>query len=100
MDQKKINQERARKYAGSSSFVDKAEPSKAPRQDEDGRDFTGSSDSDQTREYNSADTQGVSNRPAKVEHAFPDSDESRTDPAVQETEEAAPRQQGGPRGRV
>ena len=39
MEQKKNNQERARKYGGSSSYVDMGEPSKAPRQDEDGRDL-------------------------------------------------------------
>jgi hypothetical protein len=37
MEQRKINQERSRKYGGSSSFVNAGEPSKAPRQDEDGR---------------------------------------------------------------
>ena len=35
MEQKKNNQERARKYGGTSSYVDMGEPSKAPRQDQD-----------------------------------------------------------------
>jgi hypothetical protein len=43
MEQKKPNQEGSRKYGGSSSFTDKGEPSKAPRQDEDGKELIGSS---------------------------------------------------------
>ena len=77
MAQKKNNQERGRKYGGSSSFVDTGEPSKAPRQDEDGRQFVGPSDSEQTPKYNSIGEQGISNRPAEVEHAFPESDETQ-----------------------
>jgi hypothetical protein len=44
MKQKKTNQERARKYGGSSSFVDAGQPSRAPRQDEDGKESVGSTD--------------------------------------------------------
>jgi hypothetical protein len=42
MERKKTNQERGRKYGGSSSFVDVGEPSRAPRQDEDGKEVVGS----------------------------------------------------------
>jgi hypothetical protein len=100
MEQKKNNQERARKYGGSSSFVDAGEPSKAPRQDEDARDFVGPSDADQVRTYTSSDDQGISNRPAKVEHAFPESGESRSDPDAPDSVETTPKQQGGNRGSV
>ena len=100
MEQKKNNQERSRKYGGSSSFVDGGEPSKAPRQDEDGRAFVGSGEPDSTPEYSSSDKQGVSNRPASTERAFPESGESRTDPDARESVEATPKQQGGNRGGV
>ena len=46
MEQKKNNQERSRKYGGSSSFVDIGKPSRAPRQDEDGREFVGRTEPD------------------------------------------------------
>jgi hypothetical protein len=35
MSKSKTNQERGRKYGGSSSFVDMGPPSRAPRQDEE-----------------------------------------------------------------
>jgi hypothetical protein len=100
MEQKKNNQERARKYGGTSSYVDVGEPSKAPRQDEDAREFVGPSEADQERTYNSNDEQGISNRPAKAEHAFPESGESRIEPDTPESIETTPKQQGGNRGNV
>ena len=100
MEQKKNNQERARKYGGTSSYVDTGEPSKAPRQDEDAREFVGPSDMEQTRAYNSSDEQGISNRPANAEHAFPESEESRTDVDAPDSVESTPKQQGGNRGNV
>ena len=99
MEQKKNNQERARKYGGTSSYVDTCEPSKAPRQDEDAREFVGPSDPEPARVYNSSDEQGISNRPAKAEHAFPVSGESGTEDAP-ESVETTPKQQGGNRGNV
>jgi hypothetical protein len=98
MEQKKNNQERARKYGGTSSYVDAGGPSKAPRQDEDAREFVGPSEADQERAYNSSDEQGISNRPAKAEHAFPG--ESRTEPDAPDSVETTPKQQGGNRGGV
>ena len=100
MEQKKNNQERTRKYGGSSSYVDMGEPSRAPRQDEDGRDLMGPSDTDQTPSYDTSDRQGVSNRPANVEHAFPESDESPNEPDARESVEETPKQLGGNRGGV
>ena len=100
MEQKKSNQERSRKYGGSSSFVDSGEPSKAPRQDEDARDFVGPSDPDQTPKYNTIGEQGISNRLAEEEHAFPDSDGPSPDEAGPDSVETAPKQQGGNRGAV
>jgi len=101
MEQKKSSQERSRKYGGSSSFVDTGEPSKAPRQDEDARDFVGPSDPEQTPKYNTIGEQGISNRLAEEEHAFPESDEQRPEPAGPDNSvETTPKQQGGGRGAV
>jgi hypothetical protein len=99
MKQNKPNQERSRKYGGSSSFVDVGQPSRAPRQDEEGQEAVGSAN----REIAPADVnsarQGISNRPAKDEHAFPDADESDSQ-AIPESVEEGPKQVGGNRGRV
>ena len=54
-----------------------ASPAK-PRQDEDGREFIGSPDPEPDHKYNSIGEQGISNRLAEEEHAFPESDEPRT----------------------
>ena len=99
MAKNKTNQERARKYGGSSSFVDVGQPSRAPRQDEEGQKSIVSA----SREVGPADgnstQQGISNRPAKDEHAFPDPDESDSQ-AVPESEDHGPKQVGGNRGQV
>jgi hypothetical protein len=100
MEQKKNNQERARKYGGSSSFADTGAPSRAPGQDEEAREFIGPSDPDQTPKYNSIGEQGISNRPAEVEHAFPDSEELPVEPDAPDSVETTPKQQGGNRGGV
>ena len=100
MEQKKNNQERGRKYGGSSSYVDIGEPSKAPRQDEYGKEFIGPSDSTQPPEYSTGAKQGVSNRPAKVEHPFPESPDLAPDVDAPDSVEATPKQQGGNRGGV
>ena len=100
MEKHKDNQERSRKYGGTSSFVDAGEPSKAPRQDEDGREFVGPTDPEQTPKYNSIGEQGISNRLAEEEHAFPESDETQTDQNVPDSVETTPKQQGGNRGGV
>ena len=100
MEQKKGNQERSRKYGGSSSFVDAGEPSKAPRQDEDPQEFMGPSDTDQTPKYNTIGEQGISNRLAEAEHAFPESDEAAAEADGPDSVETTPKQQGGNRGAV
>jgi hypothetical protein len=99
MEHRKSNQERSRKYGGSSSFVEAGEPSKAPRQDEDGREPTGPSEVD--RQYPDDDSkQGISNRPAKEEHAFPESSIPDSEPDAPDSVETTPKQQGGGRGGV
>jgi hypothetical protein len=97
MEQRKINQERSRKYGGSSSFVDTGAPSKAPRQDEDGREASNTVGVD--RQYDDDSKQGISNRPAQEEHAFPESEpgaEADSPASVDST----PKQVGGDRGGV
>ena len=59
MKQKKTNQERGRKYGGSSSFIDIGEPSKAPRQDEDGRELLGATRRDRHHVDSDRDEQGI-----------------------------------------
>ena len=100
MEQKKGNQERSRKYGGSSSFVDAGEPSKAPRQDEDPQEFVGPSDPDRTPKYNTIGEQGISNRLAEAEHAFPESEQDEAEPDGPDSVETTPKQQGGNRGAV
>jgi hypothetical protein len=99
MEKNKTNQERGRKYGGSSSFVDGSQPSRAPRQDELGEEAVGST----SRNFGPADgassQQGISNRPAKDEHAFPDSDESDSQ-TVPDSVDKGPKQVGGNRGQV
>jgi hypothetical protein len=91
-------QERGRKYGGSSSFVEQGQPSRAPRQDEQGEGAAGST----RREVGPADgtspKQGISNRPAKDEHAFPDSGPDSQ--AIPDSVDDAPKQVGGNRGQV
>jgi hypothetical protein len=99
MEKNNTNQERSRKYGGSSSFVDVGQPSRAPRQDEEGQETSGSANRGFGPSDGHSSQQGISNRPAKDEHAFPDADES--DPqALPESVEDGPKQVGGNRGRV
>jgi hypothetical protein len=97
--EKKTNQERGRKYGGSSSFVDKGQPSRAPRQDEEGPEANRSAPRDFGPADGTSPQQGISNRPAKDEHAFPDSDKSDPD-AVPDSVDDEPKQVGGNRGQV
>lgn len=99
MAKDKTNQERGRKYGGSSSFVDAGQPSRAPRQDEEGEETIGSAKRGVGPADGSSSQQGISNRPAKDEHAFPGADESDAD-AAPESVESGPKQLGGNRGRV
>jgi hypothetical protein len=98
MDQHK-NQERSRKYGGSSSFRDSGEPSKAPRQDEEGQDLTGKIHVNRHSVDANSDEQGISNRPVKEEHAFPDSAQPEESLGTDSVDTPS-KQQGGSRGRV
>ena len=96
MENNKSNQERGRKYGGSSSFVDMGQPSRAPRQDEQGEEAVGSTSRDVGPADGTSPKEGISNRPAKDEHAFPESDSQ----AVPDSVEDGPKQVGGNRGQV
>jgi hypothetical protein len=100
MEQKKTNQERGRKYAGSSSFADVGQPSRAPRQDEDGKELVGFVRHESGPADRESSSQGISNRPAKEEHAFPNSSEADTERGALDSIETGPKQVGGNRGRV
>jgi hypothetical protein len=100
MEQKKTNQERGRKYGGSSSFVDVGQPSRAPRQDEDGKEVVGSDKHEPGPADGDTALQGISNRPAKEEHAFPESGVADTESTAPDSVETGPKQVGGNRGRV
>jgi histidinol phosphatase-like PHP family hydrolase len=97
MEQKKINQERSRKYGGSSSFLNNDEPSKAPRQDEDGGEPIETTEV--VRQYDDDSKQGISNRSADEEHAFPES-EPGPEADAPDSVETTPKQVGGNRGGV
>ena len=93
-------QEKGRKYGGSSSFIDVGQPSRAPRQDEGGDDRIGSASRRELGPANSdSSLQGISNRPDKDEHAFPDADDSEPQ-AESDSIDDGPKQVGGNRGRV
>ena len=93
------NQERSRKYGGSSAFVDMGQPSRAPRQDEEGQETPGSARPEFGPADGTSSQQGISNRPAKDEHAFPDPDASDSE-AVSDSVDDGPKQVGGNRGQV
>jgi hypothetical protein len=99
MDKSPTNQKRSRKYGGSSSFVDAGQPSRAPRQDEAGEGTVGSTGRDVGPADGTSSKQGISNRPAKDEHAFPDSDGSDSQ-AISDSVDDGPKQVGGNRGQV
>jgi hypothetical protein len=100
MKQHTKNQERSRKYGGSSSFMDSGEPSKAPRQDEESQGLTGEIQVNRHPVDANSDAQGISNRPVKEEHAFPDSDQREESPLGTDSVDTPSKQQGGSRGRV
>ena len=99
MKKRPANQERSRKYGGSSSFVDVGQPSRAPRQDEQEQEGLGSANRKVGPADGNSTQQGISNRPAKDVHAFPDADESDTQ-GIRESVDQGPKQIGGNRGRV
>jgi hypothetical protein len=101
MEESKANQERDRKYGGSSSFVDMSQPSRATRQheEEESEENVGSASRGVGPADGSSSQQGISNRPAKDEHAFPGSRESDSQ-AVPDSVDEGPKQVGGNRGQV
>jgi hypothetical protein len=99
MQKNKTNQERGRKYGGSSSFVDAGQPSRAPRQDEEGQATIGSTHPGFGPADGDSAQQGISNRPAREEHAFPDSDKADSNDSPDSVEDS-PKQVGGNRGRI
>ena len=99
MEKNKRNQERGRKYGGSSSFIDIGQPSRAPRQDEEGEETLGSANRGFGPADGTSSQQGISNRPAKDEHAFPDPAESDSE-ADPNSVDDGPKQEGGNRGQV
>jgi hypothetical protein len=98
MEQQSKNQERSRKSGLSATPNDEIQPSKAPRQDEQGQELKGSTRYEPHQVVAQSDEQGISNRPVNEEHAFPETDV----PAEESTEsvEIDPKQQGGNRGGV
>ena len=100
MAQKQTNQERGRKHVGSSSFVDVGQPSRAPRQDEDGKEVIGSDQQEPAGADGNSSLQGISNRPANEEHAFPKPGGTNAEPAAPDSIETDAKQLGGNRGRV
>ena len=79
--------------------MDVGQPSRAPRQDEEGQETIRSTNPKLGPADGNSPEQGISNRPAKDEHAFPDADVSDSQ-AVPESVDAEPKQVGGNRGQV
>src|SRR5688572_22711462 len=100
MEKSPTNQKRSRKYGGSSSFVDAGQPSRAPRQDEEGQESIGSAGGKLGPADGRSAQQGISNRPAKDEHPFPEPDDEPDPQAAPESVDAGPKQVGGNRGQV
>jgi hypothetical protein len=99
MEQKTRNQQHSKKFKRTPPTSDRDQPSKAPQQDEDGKEFIGSTRLDRHQVDASSDEQGISNRPVKEEHAFPKPDESVV-PYGPDGVDKEPKQQGGNRGGV
>jgi hypothetical protein len=92
------NQEHGRKKRRGRKVVDENQPSRAPRQDEDtqpARDVDRSS----SHAPPATSSQGISNRPADEEHAFPPADQPRSEDPRDRSPDV-PDQQGGNRGGV
>ncbi len=99
MSHEDSNQERSRKSGTDSSIGDATTPSRAPRQDEQEDDRSGDRPAGA---YPQADgeRQGISNRPAGDEHAFPDPAPASVESDRPDQPQTDPVQQGGSRGGV
>lgn len=80
--------------------MDVGQPSRAPRQDEDGKDLVGSQKHEPGPADGDSRLQGISNRPAREEHAFPESDMADAESSAPDSVETDSKQLGGNRGRV
>lgn len=100
MERKSSNQERGRKrLRGKTKAIIDSQPSKAPGQDQEVKEFLGPTDSGAlaTASDRSGSQQGISNRPAREERASPDN-QSAAQPV--ESDPTIPHQQSGNRGGV
>ena len=100
MKQHSPNEETGRKHGGSSSFTDTGTPSKASRQDEDVKESLGPSETSAPHSDRNSSQQGISNRPANEEHAFPRSRQSNDDVDAPDSVDTDGKQMGGSRGGV
>jgi hypothetical protein len=93
-----MNQEHSKK-PGANAGEYPTQPSRAPRQDEADAERPVGEPGQSTHAYHPDDSQGISNRPSKEEHAFPEppatSEEERGDVVLTD-----PVQTGGSRGGV
>jgi hypothetical protein len=85
------NQVHSRKKQGNRQD----QPSKAPGQDQDAREFISSPQPERNRADDRSGQQGISNRPAGEEHALPDSDEPQVDNAAGNVDTASPNSRAG-----
>jgi hypothetical protein len=99
MEKSKANQERGGNTAGALHSSTWGQPSRAPRQDEEAEENIGSANRAAGPADGSSSKQGISNRPAKDEHAFPASGESDSE-ARPDSVDKGPKQVGGNRGQV
>lgn len=93
-----MNQEHSKK-PGPSGGEYSTQPSRAPRQDESTPDAPDPDAGTTANPYHPDEQQGISNRPSKEEHAFPDA-ESPTDADRGDVRLTDPVQRGGNRGGV
>jgi hypothetical protein len=105
MEQKKPNQERGKKrLRGKTKAIIDSQPSKAPGQDQEVKELLGSTDANRaaTAADSGSGKQGISNRPAREEHAFPEPGAPAAEPSATpaESDATVPQQQGGNRGGV
>ena len=94
------NQQTGRKYGGSSSFTDMGTPSKAPGQDQEIKESLGPREAKVAHADQNSSQQGISNRPASEEHAFPEPGRPEEDEDAPDSVETDGKQMGGNRGGV
>lgn len=100
MAQTSSNQEHGRKRGRSrTKAVTNNQPSRAPGQDQPMHDLIGKQPEEpDTHGYKAGEEQGISNRPAHEEHAFPAPDAKPPDDVDPDT--FVPQHQGGNRGGI